>query len=115
MPVISVAKQKADALRSIQDFGETLRFRATPNGEGRDVTGVVTRTYAAALDQMPSSNAPVFVVMVLNDATDGIAASEVRDGISTLAIPNIPGDTPQNRTVQRRHDTDEAVMYLECR
>lgn len=116
MTAISTATQKAHALKSINDWGEAVQFRADPhNGEGRSVTVIVDRTYVASLEQIPAAGSPMFVVQVLNDATDGIAASEIQDGRSTLEIPTLPGGTPQKRTMQKRHDSDAVVIYLECR
>ena len=68
MPVISIEKQKADVLRTISDWGETLVFRSAPGEAGRTVVGVVTRNDAGALDELPNSGAPAFKVMVVNNA-----------------------------------------------
>lgn len=68
MPVISIEKQKADVLRVISDWGETLKFRADRGEPARTIVGYVERVDAAALEQMPSHAGPLFKVMVLNNA-----------------------------------------------
>ena len=116
MTAITTAKQKADVLKSVQDWGESLTFRSDPNGGvGRTVLAIVDRTTVQSMSEVPAAGSPLFVLMLVNDATDGIAASEVRDGLSVIEIATIPGDTPKRRTIRVRPDSDFATLYLECR
>lgn len=128
MPVISLDKQRADAFRSINDWAETLRFRSdgVGGGAGYDVQALVTRGDVQAMQEAPSVGGPVFKIMVVHEAQryseaedvreySGLNIQDIRDGRSVLDIARRPGETPKSRTIRVLDDSDEAVLYLECR
>lgn len=128
MPVISLDKQRADAYRSVNDWAETMRFRADGAGgdAGYDVIGCVGRVKVQPLDQIPSAGGPSFTVLIVHEAErynaaddsreySGLNIADIRLGVSTLDIATDPGQPAKSRVIQRILDSDEASLSLECR
>jgi hypothetical protein len=101
MPVISIEKQKADVLRVISDWGETLQFRPARGQPARTIVGHVERVDAAALEQMPSHGGPLFKVMVVNNAAPTMipakatlaGATDLSDAVTQAAANQGQTDT----------------------
>jgi len=93
-------------------FGETVRY--TPDGGvAREIEAAVKREPPGPTPGVPRGSGPKLMIMVANDATTGIASSEVNTGKDSVTVAVRVGATPQERTVGRIVSHNGAQMVLE--
>ena len=68
-------------------FGESLTYRPAGGGT-RSITGMVTRDDRQAVPGLPqTATKPTQTVVVYNDSTTGIAATEINTGGDSIDVP----------------------------
>ncbi len=100
----------ADQLLS--QFGEAVTYY--PKGGGtRDIVGVVDRNPVGAITGSPHGNTPRMMVIVKNDASDGISSSEVNTGGDKINLDVRIGESEQQRRITSLVWHDYGMMHLE--
>ena len=116
---------EADATEVFLNTGEfaesvTYKPRIKPTGDTRDetrsISAVVFREQMTTIDEDGGETiAPMFLVHVANDSTDGISSDELDLGGDKITFPVRDGLTASDRTVTRLVTIDNGMLVLECR
>ncbi len=112
----------ADSQTFVDDFGETLKYRATPNTAAREgLTGNVNREPVEAdggddrATPYPGKRSPMLHVLIRNSATVGVTPAEVEQNIRSaeieVAFPK--GADARWRRIQRVLRHNDGVVLLE--
>ncbi len=107
---------QADAAIFGGDFGETVTYHPQ-GGEPRELENInVIRDPPELLDSLPSgATSPVFIVIVPNSVTTGIARSELDRGRDEIELPiDVGGDTTR-RKIKSVLSEDGGMLRLEVR
>ena len=103
-------------------FGETVYYdkgadaTTTPGAfPGRLILAIVNRQPAASIPEAPSALRPSMTVAVANDATTGIAATELDTGNHSLYMRRRVGGDFETFRIHRIQSQDEAMLELDVR
>jgi hypothetical protein len=104
----------ADALRMLADFGETVVY-VPREGEERTIQAIVERGDAAPVPGAADGLSPQVRLTVANDATEGIASSELDTGGDRVrAAPRVGGEA-RTMEITRILYHDSGALVLELR
>jgi hypothetical protein len=99
-------------------FDETVVY-VPEMGEERTIKVYVSRRKAELIGVESGSarqgRGPLLRVMVRNDATTGIASSELKRGLDKIRLAVLPGRTAEERMIADIADIDNSMMTLEVR
>jgi hypothetical protein len=108
---------QADGLKvfcRLSDFAESIVYYPRV-GAARTIAAIVVREPLSVLPEDGDNVLPNAMVYVANDATQGIASSEINLGGDALEFAVRNGKTPTRRTIVRLTEHDEGMLVLECR
>lgn len=107
----------AVAFTNSDEMGETVRY--LPEGvedDAREIPAGVERQPPAMVMSFPDTNAPMFYVLVANNATTGISAQEINHGLDTIQIKRNVGDTNySNYRIKVIEKQDAGMLLLQVR
>jgi len=95
-------------------FGETVTYYPASGGS-REITAVVKRQPPEILEGSIRGHSPVLIVFVENDATTGIASTEIDIGGDEIQVPLRVGDTSSRRRITQIRNQDAGMLELELR
>lgn len=96
------------------DFAETVTYRPRAGGS-RTIAAVVIRQIAETISDEENRVVPVFEVHVVNNAVNGISATEVNRGGDRIEIAERVGQEPLPRPITQIIEQDEGMLVLQCR
>ena len=105
------------AVAAVDDFDpffETATYYPRSGGS-RSIRAIIIRQEIADLEDMSDVNAPVAVVHVKNNNTEGIASFEIDRGGDQISYSYMLGKTAQRRPITRVLSIDYAWLKLEVR
>jgi hypothetical protein len=109
------------------DFAETVTYHphndpANPAGsrDSRAISAVVARNSLQTILGNEPAVVPVWSIVVANDSTTGISATEVDIGKDQIELPPRWAESdeprePRTRTIVRMWNHDYGMLTLECR
>ena len=97
----------------LANFGEPVTYHPK-GGSTRDIIAIVDRDPVASITGLPHGNSPRMLVIVKNDADDGISSSEVNaGGNDKIALSVRIGQAAVQRGIRSVVWNDVGMMHLE--
>ncbi len=96
----------------LANFGEPVTYHPK-GGSTRGIIAIVDRNPVASITGLPHGNTPKMLIIVKNDADDGISSSEVNAGGDKIALSVRIGETAQQRRITSVVWNDIGMMHLE--
>lgn len=98
------------------DFAEPVVYWKRGAVAGRNISAVVIRQQLATVGEDGGETLlPVWEVHVANDATDGIASTELSLGGDQIALPPRDGQAAARKTILQLISQDKGMLVFECR
>jgi hypothetical protein len=86
-----ILEADAAAFVNADEFGESVNYMPV-TGDPREVSAGVERNPPMMVMNLPNTNAPMFLVLVANNAITGISAEEINRGSDRIGIKIHKGD-----------------------
>lgn len=96
----------------LANFGEPVTYHPK-GGSTRDIIAIIDRNPVASIRGLPHGNTERALIIVKNDADDGISSSEVNTGGDKIAYNVRIGQTEQQRGIRSIVWNDVGMMHLE--
>lgn len=96
------------------EFAESVAYRSLGAGVPRVIAAVVFREALSGSEESGGAVTPVFEVHVANNATTGIASTEIDLGGDTLTFAVRDGLAASPRRIVAIVTQDEAMLVLQC-
>ena len=98
------------------DFAESVTYWARGSSSGRAINAVVSREQIVGFDaDNNQTNLAAWQIHVANDATDGIAGTELNLGGDQIAFPPRDGQAAVRKSITQLLIQDHGMLVLECR
>jgi len=94
--------------------GEALTYKPAGGGT-RAISAIVDRRDISPLGSAPHGHSQRLEILVVNDATDGIAATEVDTGGDMVTVARRIGEAAQDRPIKKIVNQDSDGVLLEVR
>lgn len=96
----------------LTEFGESITYHPAV-GADRAISALVYRNGPADLESVPTGMSEVMEIEVLNDATSGIASSEINTGGDFLTVAARLSGATTRRRITRIISQDSEMIRLE--
>lgn len=110
--MLTTAQAKSDFTQALTECGEDLVFKPAGGTEARQILAIVSRHSRKKIDES-GHMAPFAEISVLNDAADGISATEFNSAAARITIAERIGGTAVDRKLRIISDHDAAALCLE--
>lgn len=108
-----------ELIDSAEEFLDTLGGEEIvylpAGGGGRTIKAIVNRDQPAELGDAPHGHAPLAIIAVRNDETDGISSAEIDTGGDKVRYAVRLKKTPQDRRITGIISQDSGMLRLEVR
>lgn len=109
-----IAEDALTVFCNTNDFAETVVYYPR-RGASRSIDVVIEREPAQPVaEDLGSHNIPIWRVHVANDATSGIASTELNLGGDQIALSPRDGQTPVKKSITQILLQDHGMLVLQC-
>ena len=96
----------------LDELGESVTYKPAGGGT-RDIVAIVIRESAVDMPGMDYISSPMIQVIVKNDSTEGITASEIDTGGDVISLAIRQGEAAQDRRINTISANDAISLTLE--